>query len=402
MHRWESFDQFLAEAEQAESDHARQQLVDELLDERPEWPWVEGSRATFIYAKMGVNHVALNMDNIQGDPPLAPMKRLNGTTLYYLRRRFEQDDLLDYMLAIDDPMTPLAKEKDIVGRVARHWRVDPRNPHRITTAQTDVSVLKMPYARPFPDWRQMPDVPRGRIYEHSFNSVQMNFTGRKLWVYTPPGYDPNGGIMYPLLILLDGQWMVGPLQVPYIVDTLIKHGRMEPVIIAMKQSGSESDRVRDYISNDRHYAALLTELLPFLQTQYLIDSVNLGVGGVGVGAIAAAHASLKNPAVFSHLMMISPPLGKGVAEEKLLEYTQRFGDVPLLPRRIFQSVGKYEARSRFYLPGRALAVLLMQRQATMKDVNYRFVEIGSGHSLAAFKSILPEAISHCFPGLAWK
>jgi predicted alpha/beta superfamily hydrolase len=139
---------------------------------------------------------------------------------------------------------------------------------------------------------------------------------------------------------------------------------------------------------------LLTELLPFLQTQYRIDSVNLGVGGVGVGAIAAAHAALKNPAVFSHLIMVSPPLGKGIAQDQLLKYIERFRMAAALPRRIFQSVGRYETRSRFFLPAQALHSALSQRE----DVAYKYVEIGSGHGLVGFRSIAPEALSWVFPG----
>jgi enterochelin esterase-like enzyme len=396
MPRWNSFDAFLAEAKRAESDSARQQLVDALLADRPTWPWVHDGRATFIYAQPGVFSVALNMDVIKGDPPFAPMTQLAGTSLWYATAEFNRDDLLDYLLAVDDPMTPLADEKNIVSRMAKHWRPDPRNPLGINTGQVSVSVVRMGLARPFPDWGRMPNVERGSIYEHPLNSVQLGFSGRKLWVYTPPGYEESG-MVYPLLVLEDGQWAVGPLQVPYIADALIKHGRMKPVVIAMRQSGDQRDHVQTYVNNDRHYAHILTEVLPLLQTQYRIDSTNLGIGGFALSAIGAAHAALKNPAVFSALMMISPPLGKGIAQEQLQEYASRFEKSLLLPRRIFQSVGRYEAKARFYRPAVALSEILSQRQ----DVAYKFTEIGSGHGLVAFKSILPEALAWMFPGDAF-
>ena len=56
---------------------------------------------------------------------------------------------------------------------------------------------------------------------------------------------------------------------------------------------------------------IAAELLPFLQSEHRIEPLDLGLGGVGEGAIAAAHAALKNPAIFGHLIMISPPLGAG-------------------------------------------------------------------------------------------
>jgi enterochelin esterase-like enzyme len=224
------------------------------------------------------------------------------------------------------------------------------------------------------------------------NSAQLGFSGRKLWVYTPPGYETSG-LVYPMLILQDGQWAVGPLQVPQIADALIKHGRLEPLVIAMMQSGNQQERLQEYVISDRYYAFTLLELLPFIQTQYRIDSTNLGIGGVAVGAIAAAHAALKNPAVFERLMMISAPLGKGPDQEKLAQIVSRFQGARVLPKRIFQSVGRYEARARFIRPAENLSGLLQGRSG----IDYRFVQAGSGHGLVGFKSILPEALAWAFP-----
>lgn len=397
MAQWASFNQFLQEARHADSE-ARQTLVDELLLERPAFPWIDGTLVTFIFTGVGVESVAVNLDIIEGDPPFAPMTNLEGTSLWYAQRRFRPDDLLDYLLVVDDPMTPIAQEKNLLQRIARHWRVDPRNPVRMTTSQMEVSVLRMPQARPLPDWSRF-DVPHGKIFEHEFSSVQMGFQHRKLWVYTPPGYGETAA-QYPLLVLFDGQWMLGPLQVPYIADTLIKHGRMQPTIIAMLQSGNQAQRLNEFVSNDNHYSAILTELLPFLQAAYTLDSTDLGIGGVDAGAIAAAYAALKNPAVFSHLIMLSPPLGRGQAQERLVEYAHRFETARLLPQRIFQSVGRYEQRTRFYDPALALGLILQRREINRRDLDHEFIEIGSGHGLVAFKAAFPEALAHIFPAKA--
>lgn len=391
MPRWSSFNAFLDEAMMVD-DSERQGLVDALLGERPQWPWVEMSQATFIYTQPGATSVALNLDTIPSDPPFAPMTWLEGTTLWYVTHLFAPDDLLDYLLAIDDPMTPLAEETNIVARVANHWNPDPLNPLRMTAAQMNVSVLRMPHARPFPDWSAMRAVPRGRVFEHLVDSDSMNYRGRKLWIYTPPGYD-GSGMAYPLLLMQDGQWSIGPLQLPAIADALIKHRRMQPAVVAMIQSGTQDERNRDYISNDKYYTFLLSELMPFVQTQYRIDSNRVAVGGVAVGAVAAAHAALRNPAVFTRLLMISPPLGRGEFQDELREYSKRFAGAEMLPRRIFQSVGRYEAKARFHKPAHALKMIL----DGFSSVDYRFVETGSGHGLVGFRSILPEALAWTFP-----
>ena len=371
--------------------------MDELLSTRDEWPWIERDRATFVYESTTAQSVALNVDIVNRDPPFENMVRLDDTSLWYYQRYFERDALVDYMFAVDDPGTPLAQEVNLMDRVVRHWEADPLNALSMRASQVNTSVLQMPRARPFPDWGAMAAVARGRVYRHRFSSVQLGFSNRSLWVYTPPGYDARDGLNYRLLVLMDGQWAMNALQVPFIADALIKHGRMEPIIIAMIGSGAQSERVAEYVGNDKHYALIAAELLPFLQAEHRIEPLDLGLGGVGEGAVAAAHAALKNPAIFGHLIMISPPLGWGPAVQLLKEFAQRFRDSPILPNRIFQSVGRYEQDLRYYQPALALRGILERRMTHDPALNYRFVELGSGHSLAAFKSVLPEALAHVFP-----
>lgn len=396
MPQWASFDAFLEDTNRAKTDRERQMMVDELFSERRHWPWIDSDQAVFAYNSASAQNVALNLDTIHADPPFAPMTRIQGTSMWYVRRDLQPDDLLDYLIAVDDPMTPLAQERDIVGRIARHWRDDGLNPVRMNTAQATVSILRMPYARPFPDWAAMRHVPRGSVHEHTLSSDALGFQGRKLWVYTPPEY-AESGFDYPLLILQDGQWAVGALQVPEMADALIKHERLQPLVIAMVQSGTQTEREREYVVNDAHYAFLTDELLPMLRDHYRIDGSHVGIGGTAIGATAAMHAALTNPALFSSLIMISPPLGKGAYSEQISTFGSRFEEAPVLPRRIFQSAGRYEASGRFYKPALRLRSVLERRTG----VYYRFCEIGSGHGLAGFRSILPEALAWAFPGAAF-
>lgn len=394
--RWDSFIQFLCEIYQTPRTEW-QGLVDELLGSRETWPWVERDRATFVYDSWTAQNVALNLDIINRDPPFETMVRLEDTSLWYFQRLFERDALVDYMFAVNDPGTPLAQEVNLMDRVSAYWRPDQLNAFSVSSNQIETSVLQMPRARPFPMWSAMRAVPRGKVYRHRFSSRQLGFRNRSLWVYTPPGYDAHDGRDYRLLVLMDGQWALEALEVPYIADALIKHGRMEPVIIAMIAGGSQSERLREYLGNDKNYAMIAAELLPFLQAEHRIEPLDLGFGGVGEGAVAALHAALKNPAIVSHLMLLSPPLGREPALQLLKDYAQRLRDAPLLPAFIFQSVGRYEQDLRFYQPALALRGILERRMERDPALQYRFVEIASGHSLAGFKSILPEALAHVFP-----
>jgi enterochelin esterase family protein len=394
MPRWFSFDAFLTDANAAVDDAARQALVDELLQEQPTSPWIENDKATFFYVG-DAESAALNMDSINADPPFLRMERLEGTPLWFVSHRFEPHDLLDYLLAINDPMTPLAGDPDVAERIARYWQPDPRNPLRLDGGGMSVSVLRMNEARAYADWASFQAVPRGRVEQHSVDSEELGFQGRTLWLYTPPGYG-RGSASYPLLILHDGQWAAGPLQVPAIADALIKYNRMQPAIIAMLQSAAGADRDREYLASEAHYQFLLTELLPFIQIRYRIDESQTAVGGVALGAVAALHAALNNPSVFSRLMLISPPLGKGQGQEQLRELVRRMETAEELPARIFQSVGRYEAKARFVRPAHNLRDTLQ----AVRETEYHFTETGSGHGLVGFRSVLPEALAWMFPGSA--
>ncbi len=96
-------------------------------------------------------------------------------------------------------------------------------------------------------------------------------------------------------------------------------------------------------------------------------------------------------------MLISPPLGRGQFQDELRQYNQRFAGAEVLPKRIFQSVGRYEGKARFHKPAHALRQIL----EGFSNVDYKFAETGSGHGLVGFRSILPEALAWTFPGDAF-
>jgi hypothetical protein len=78
---------------------------------------------------------------------------------------------------------------------------------------------------------------------------------------------------------------------------------------------------------------------------------------------------------------------------------RRFEQQERLPERVFQSVGRHETAARFVNPARALRAALEAR-AAQRDLDYRFVELGTGHGLVGYRAALPEALAWAFPGPA--
>jgi len=97
------------------------------------------------------------------------------------------------------------------------------------------SALESP--APGEDYYAIKDVPHGDVREHWFHSA-VTGSWRRMFVYTPPGYDQSPGRRYPVLYLQHGageieqEWTHSGLA-NFILDNLIAEGKAVPMIIVM-------------------------------------------------------------------------------------------------------------------------------------------------------------------------
>ncbi|HLV89322.1 MAG TPA: alpha/beta hydrolase-fold protein [Candidatus Sulfotelmatobacter sp.] len=154
------------------------------------------------------------------------------------------------------------------------------------------------------------DVPRGEVHVHFYRSAVAN-DQRNFFVYTPPGYDPRGQTIYPVLYLLHGfsddaaAWtMVGHANV--ILDNLIAQGKAKPMIVVMPLGygtmeivrqgwGAHSDELRD--KNYSNFTkALLTEVMPTIESEYRVskDRDARAIAGLSMGGAESLLTGLKN------------------------------------------------------------------------------------------------------------
>jgi enterochelin esterase-like enzyme len=147
---------------------------------------------------------------------------------------------------------------------------------------------------------EISNVPHGEIHHHFYRS---NVVGddRGYFVYTPPGYDPRGKQTYPVLYLLHGYsddasaWTaVGRANV--ILDNLIARGKAKPMLIVMPLgygapeillpgSGGPRDPGIGQRNLDRFREALLTEVIPRVEAEYLVrkDRGSRAIAGLSMG-----------------------------------------------------------------------------------------------------------------------
>jgi len=143
-------------------------------------------------------------------------------------------------------------------------------------------------------------VPHGEIHHH-FYKLGVVGDDRGYFVYTPPGYDARGKRTYPVLYLLHGfsddasAWTaVGRANA--ILDNLIAQGKAKPMIIVMPLgygvpeilapgSGGLDNLALAERNFDRFREALLTEVLPRVEAEYLVikDRNSRAIAGLSMG-----------------------------------------------------------------------------------------------------------------------
>ncbi|HEY4054153.1 MAG TPA: alpha/beta hydrolase-fold protein [Terriglobales bacterium] len=163
---------------------------------------------------------------------------------------------------------------------------------------------------------EVADVPHGEIHHHFYHS-RLAEDDRDFYVYTPPGYDPNGKNEYPAFYLLHGfsddasGWTaVGRANV--ILDNLIAQGKAKPMIVVMTFGYGDMEIVRRGwdASSDKELAwrnlsrftdILLGEVMPQVEGEYRIkkDRESRAIAGLSMGGAESLLTGLNHPEQFT-------------------------------------------------------------------------------------------------------
>ena len=99
---------------------------------------------------------------------------------------------------------------------------------------------------------QIADVPHGGLTQVWYPSPTLKLT-RRMYVYTPPGYDPAGTTRYPVFYLLHGgggdedAWTTLG-RAPQILDNLIASGKTKPMIVVMTNGNANQRASQDVMA----------------------------------------------------------------------------------------------------------------------------------------------------------
>ncbi|MBT1687035.1 alpha/beta hydrolase [Dawidia soli] len=163
------------------------------------------------------------------------------------------------------------------------------------------------------DFYALKDVPHGSVHQVLFPS-ESTHTSRRAFVYTPPGYEKDQSVRYPVLYLQHGwgedetAW-TNQGRANLIMDNLIAEGQIKPFLIVMTY-GMTNDvkfgRIREF---DVKYfqAVLVDELIPYVESNFrtIADQQHRAMAGLSMGGMETRMITMNRPEVFSHYALLS-------------------------------------------------------------------------------------------------
>ncbi len=169
------------------------------------------------------------------------------------------------------------------------------------------------------DFYSIKDVPHGAMSSrYYYSNVTENW--RRLYVYTPPGYDQNSEQKYPVVYLQHGGgedetgW-VRQGKTDLILDNLIAESKAKPMIVVIANGnvrsgmGGYSSQGMTSFTNE-----MIHNIIPFVDGNYrtLADVKNRAICGLSMGGGQSFYVGLENPDVFSAVGIFSSGIFGGI------------------------------------------------------------------------------------------
>ena len=250
-------------------------------------PEVNGDR-TVTFRFMAANAKAVNVRGITREP-LVMSK--DGSGVWTATSAALKPDLYTYSFEVDGLST-----------------IDPSNT-RFTSSYRRIgqNTVLVPGDMP---WTPLPNVPRGVVSRHVFQSKFAN-DERDFFVYTPPSYDAKRSEPYPVLYLHHGwqqdtsAWLDDGMA-NVTLDTLINQGKAVPMVVVMPHAyGTAAGPVDiDHLDMLPTYTRiLLEELMPQVERQYNVSTEPSGraMAGLSMGGAESMHTGLNHLEKFAWL-----------------------------------------------------------------------------------------------------
>ena len=313
-----------------------------------------------------------------------PMTRLLETDLWYTT-------------LIMDPSIPIFYSFFPVVTGEKERRVaDPLNPRRfVISAEVQAALppdLQTGAARwqqtsmllfrenPASRWtEEQPRTPKGKIEMFSVEEMK-RAKSRRVWVYTPPNYNPKSGEPCRLMICFDGLSYLAEIPVPTILNNLLAAGKISRTVAVMVDNGDARASAED-LDNHATFADFVANgLVPWVRQHWQVstDPAQAIVCGYSRGGLGATYVAWKHPEVFGNVLAQSGAFWRGneggTSDPEWL--TQQFKSSPKANLHFYVEVGTQETGKTPGGPTFIQANRRLRQALEGKGYDVRYVEVG--------------------------
>ncbi len=294
------------------------------------------------------------------DPAIGVPQRIDGTDWSYLEASVYTNARAEYVLLFPTEA-----------------RADPHNPRLLMAAGGPRSEIRMPQWQAQPELDDKTIVPEGRVVAETIASRSLG-ANRRVWFYTPPGYDASQD-WYPVVYVLDGGAYVERMEAPLILDRLIAQKKIPPVIAVFVEPG---ERQEEYSRNPRWRAFMANELVTLTDTRFRTFPApeQRVVLGSSLSAYGAVDLAVEYPNVFGLCAALAPP-----AQTPTVITNQTKGLEAIRAVKFFVLAGTYDSMAN---GGRRLRTALDVGTGAIT-----YMEVPEGHSIETFRGHLDDALA---------
>jgi enterochelin esterase-like enzyme len=357
-------------------------MVDRFLAEH-EVPIVEGRHVTFLFR--GEADEVYLAQRILGLPHRLAMRRVSGTTLWFIVLKVPAGSRINYQLEV--------RRGDNIERFN-----DPLNP-KLSHSPFGASSVCFAYGYTTPEWTfHDPSAAPGELIELLVESRVLE-RDCPVTIYLPAGFSRIKS--YSLLVVHDGGDFLQYAAAKVVLDNLIHRREIAQTIVAFLHP---KDRLVEYADSPQHAHFLKQELLPQLEVKFPLERHRSSrvLLGASFGAVAALSAAYRSPRTYGSLVLMSGSFvfadrgsdhGGGEVFDPVVKFVNRYQE---RPRRVadllFVSCGLYEP---LILPNRGIVPTF---EST--GMRVRYVEALDGHTWENWRDRLRDALSWVYPGPA--
>lgn len=175
------------------------------------------------------------------------------------------------------------------------------------------------------DYYDVKSVPHGKVTSLWYDSPILD-SKRRMYVYTPPGYE-NSNKIYPVLYLLHGGggdedgWITRG-RANYILDNMIAKGEAEPMLVvitngdpnnyatpldmAIARKSAEASGIGGMASK-KFEESLVKDVLPYIEENYKVkaNAENRAISGFSMGGYQTQNITNSYPDMFNYIGVMS-------------------------------------------------------------------------------------------------